>query len=113
MPSREEGVMKTAEVERHYGSAGIAERVLAAFRAANGPDAPVTPEGLAPFDHFHGRGVAATQELAAARVAARRTGSRYRFGYRRAGPLVRRGIRRAGDRGRFDARILRGRRGAE
>jgi len=57
--------MKTAAVERHYGSAGIAERVLAAFRAANGPDAPVTPEGLAPFDHFHGRGVAATQELAA------------------------------------------------
>jgi SAM-dependent methyltransferase len=65
MPSREEGVMKTAEVERHYGSAGIAERVLAAFRAANGPDAPVTPEGLAPFDHFHGRGVAATREIAA------------------------------------------------
>jgi len=57
--------METAAVERHYGSAGIAERVLAAFRAANGPDAPVTPEGLAPFDHFHGRGVAATQELAA------------------------------------------------
>ena len=54
-----------AAVERHYGSAGIAERVLAAFRAANGPDAPVTPEGLAPFDHFHGRGVAATQEIAA------------------------------------------------
>jgi cyclopropane fatty-acyl-phospholipid synthase-like methyltransferase len=65
MPSREEGVMNTAAVERHYGSAGIAERVLAAFRAANGPDAPVTPEGLAPFDHFHGRGVAATQEIAA------------------------------------------------
>ncbi|HZE47144.1 MAG TPA: hypothetical protein VE087_09715, partial [Xanthobacteraceae bacterium] len=57
--------METAAVERHYGSAGIAERVLAAFRAANGPDAPVTPEGLAPFDHFHGRGVAATQEIAA------------------------------------------------
>jgi SAM-dependent methyltransferase len=57
--------MNTAAVERHYGSAGIAERVLAAFGAANGPDAPVTPEGLAPFDHFHGRGVAATQEIAA------------------------------------------------
>ena len=57
--------MSRAAVERHYGSAGIAERVLAAFRAANGPEAPVTPEGLAPFDHFHGRGVAATQELAA------------------------------------------------
>src|SRR5258705_391673 len=59
------GRMETAAVERHYGSAGIAERVLAAFRAAKGPDAPLTPEGLAPFDHFHGRGVIATQELAA------------------------------------------------
>src|SRR6266576_4314404 len=59
------GAMNTAAVERHYGSTGIAERVRAAFRAANGPDAPVTPEGLAPFDHFHGRGVAATREIAA------------------------------------------------
>jgi ubiquinone/menaquinone biosynthesis C-methylase UbiE len=57
--------MNTAAVERHYGSAGIAGRVLAAFRGANGPDASVTPEGLAPFDHFHGRGITATQELAA------------------------------------------------
>src|SRR5580700_2456534 len=58
--------MSTANsVARHYGSAGLAERVLAAFREANGADAPVTPEALAPFDHFHGRGVLATQELAA------------------------------------------------
>jgi cyclopropane fatty-acyl-phospholipid synthase-like methyltransferase len=57
--------MQTAAVAQHYGSTGIAERVLAAFRAANGPDAPVTPESLAPFDHFHGRGVIATQEIAA------------------------------------------------
>jgi len=57
--------MQTAAVAQHYGSLGIAERVLAAFRAANGPDAPVTPEGLAPFDHFHGRGVIATREIAA------------------------------------------------
>jgi cyclopropane fatty-acyl-phospholipid synthase-like methyltransferase len=54
-----------AAVGRHYGSAGIAERVLAAFRAASGPDVPVTPDSLAPFDHFHGRGVVATQEIAA------------------------------------------------
>src|SRR5256714_13845615 len=57
--------MKTAAVAEHYGSAGIAERVLAALREAKGPDAPVTPDALAPFDHFHGRGVAATQEIAA------------------------------------------------
>src|SRR5262249_4844407 len=52
-------------VARHYGSAGIAERRLAALRAANGADAPVTPEALAPVDHFHGRGVLATGELMA------------------------------------------------
>jgi len=58
--------MSTANsVARHYGSAGLAERVLAAFREANGVDAQPTPEALAPFDHFHGRGVLATQELAA------------------------------------------------
>jgi len=54
-----------AAVERHYGSAGIAERVLTAWRAANGPDARLTPDSLAPFDHFHGRGLLASQELAA------------------------------------------------
>jgi ubiquinone/menaquinone biosynthesis C-methylase UbiE len=51
-------------VAQHYRTAGgIAERVLAALRAANGPDAPVTPEALAAIDHFHGRGVVATGEL--------------------------------------------------
>jgi len=52
-------------VARHYGSGGIAERVIAALREAKGPEAPLTPENLAQFDHFHGRGVAATEELAA------------------------------------------------
>ena len=53
------------EVTRHYGTAGIAARVLAALREAQGPDAPVTVDALAPFDHFHGRGLVATQELVA------------------------------------------------
>lgn len=52
-------------VATHYGSGGIADRVLAALREANGPDAPVTPEALAPIDHFHGRGALATEELVA------------------------------------------------
>ena len=52
-------------VAGHYGSQGIAERVIGALRAAQGADAPLTPENLAPFDHFHGRGVVATEELAA------------------------------------------------
>src|SRR4051812_20190572 len=57
-------------VAHHYGLGhdaigGIADRVLAALREVNGPDAPVTPEALAPIDHFHGRGVLATGELVA------------------------------------------------
>jgi sarcosine/dimethylglycine N-methyltransferase len=56
--------MTTVAVAEHYGSAGIAERVLAALREAKGADAPVTPDNLAPFDHFHGRGVVATREIA-------------------------------------------------
>jgi len=50
-------------VARHYGNEGIAGRILAALRAANGPDAPVTVDALSPIDHFHGRGIVATQEL--------------------------------------------------
>ncbi|HEY8873079.1 MAG TPA: methyltransferase domain-containing protein [Stellaceae bacterium] len=53
------------EVARHYGNAGIAARVLAALREAQGPDAPITVDGLAPLDQFHGRGPLATRELVA------------------------------------------------
>jgi SAM-dependent methyltransferase len=54
-----------AAITRHYGNDGIAGRVLDALRAAKGEDAPVTPESLAPFEHFHGRGVAGTEDIAA------------------------------------------------
>ncbi len=50
-------------VTQHYAASGIADRVLSALRAASGPDAPVTPDTLAPLDHFHGRGLVATKEL--------------------------------------------------
>ncbi len=53
----------TERVEDHYASAGITARILAALRATQGPDAPVTPDALAPLDHFHGRGLQATKEL--------------------------------------------------
>jgi SAM-dependent methyltransferase len=52
-----------AAVARHYGSERIAARVVDALRAAGGTQ--VTAETLAPFDHFHGRGLAATEETAA------------------------------------------------
>jgi SAM-dependent methyltransferase len=52
-----------SDVAGHYGNAGIAERILAAVKAANGGDAPVTVEALSVLDHFHGRGIVATKEL--------------------------------------------------
>ena len=52
-------------VREHYASEGITDRVLTALRNANGPDVPITPETLAPIDHFHGKGVIATDELVA------------------------------------------------
>jgi ubiquinone/menaquinone biosynthesis C-methylase UbiE len=61
-------------VEDHYASAGIAERILGAYRAANGADAAITPDTLAPLDQFHGRGLLATKELAT--VLAPRPGER-------------------------------------
>ncbi len=51
------------DVAQHYGNSGIAERILAALRAANGPDTPVTVDALSVLDHFHGRGIVATREL--------------------------------------------------
>jgi SAM-dependent methyltransferase len=43
----------------------MASRILAAVHAAHGREAAITPETLAPLDHFNARGLAATQELVA------------------------------------------------
>lgn len=53
-------------VEKHYASESITSRILAALRAVHGSDVPISPGTLAPIDHFHGKGVIATEELAAA-----------------------------------------------
>jgi SAM-dependent methyltransferase len=53
-------------VEQHYASSGIVERILTALRAVHGSDVAITPDTLARIDHFHGKGVIATEELAAA-----------------------------------------------
>src|SRR5580700_3237927 len=59
----EPGMAIETEVAQHYGKPGIAERILAALAAVNGADAPVTVDALSVLDHFHGRGIVATQEL--------------------------------------------------
>ena len=52
-------------VQGHYTRDDIAQRVLAAARAAAGPGVPLTPDVLAPIDHFHGGGLASTREFVA------------------------------------------------
>ena len=54
----------SGRVEDHYANPDIVPRILAALRQVNGADAPVAPDALAPLDHFHGRGVVATREMA-------------------------------------------------
>jgi ubiquinone/menaquinone biosynthesis C-methylase UbiE len=61
--------MASNSIQDHYtgddtGSA-MASRILAAVRAVYGSEAAITPETLAPLDHFNARGLAATQELVA------------------------------------------------
>jgi ubiquinone/menaquinone biosynthesis C-methylase UbiE len=64
-----EEFMSGPNVQDHYSGedtgGGMAARILAALRSVNRSDAAVTPEALAPLDHFNARGVAATQELVA------------------------------------------------
>src|ERR1700730_342922 len=50
-------------VREHYASEGVVARVLTALRNVNGPQVPITPDTLAPIDHFHGKGAIATEEL--------------------------------------------------
>ena len=56
-------------VQDHYASSGsgeaIAARIIAALRAHAGAQLAITPDTLAPLDHFHGRGLLATQALVA------------------------------------------------
>ncbi len=55
----------TDDIEKHYRSDGIAERVLAAVSATLAPGSAMTADALAPVDHFHGRGMTATREMTA------------------------------------------------
>lgn len=51
-------------VERHYGHAGLLDRILDALRAAGKDPARLAAGDLAPVDEFHIRGREATVELA-------------------------------------------------
>ena len=80
----------SAGITDHYASTDIAARLLAALRAAQGPDAPITPDVLAQMDHFHGGGITSTRDLVAALAAGgRRAHPRHWQRHRRAGALDR------------------------
>ena len=92
MPTPESG---RASLRHGHAMGASPSASSAALREANGPDAPVTPEALAPIDHFHGRGVLATEELVA--LLKPLPGERLLdigSGDRRAGALDRREMRR-------------------
>ncbi|MFV0298072.1 MAG: class I SAM-dependent methyltransferase, partial [Hyphomicrobiaceae bacterium] len=55
----------TDDIAAHYSRDGIGEAIIAAARKVAGDDVPLTPEILAPADHLHGRGLAATREIVA------------------------------------------------
>jgi len=54
-----------SKVVEHYAKRGLFERLEAALRADGADPAHPTIEALAPYDHFHGSGLEATEDLAA------------------------------------------------
>ncbi len=53
-----------SEIARHYGRGDLLERLQAALLDDGVDPVHTTVETLAPYDHFHGRGLEATKELA-------------------------------------------------
>jgi MPBQ/MSBQ methyltransferase len=62
-------VPERADVVAHYGRGSIVELVCRAVAEAGLPSTGVEPERLAPLDHFHTGGRAATEELLAELLA--------------------------------------------
>ena len=52
------------DVTKHYSSGSLLKRLYAALKDDGADLARPTIEALAPYDHFHGRGLEATKELA-------------------------------------------------
>ena len=52
------------EISEHYSQGGLLARLEASLRGDGVDPESATPEELAPYDHFHGRGLEATQDMA-------------------------------------------------
>ena len=57
--------MTNSDIEGHYSRGDLYQAILDALAAAGKDIAHLTPQDLELVDHFHGRGVAATAEMAA------------------------------------------------
>ena len=55
---------READIERHYGAADISARILDALARAGRDPERLERADLAPFDEFHGGGIASTRDLA-------------------------------------------------
>ena len=55
----------TSSIVEHYSTDGLLARLEAALRGDGADPAHLTIEALAPYDQFHGRGLEATEDLAA------------------------------------------------
>ena len=53
-----------AEIDRHYGGEDVSQRILRALVAAGKNVDALSRADLAPFDEFHGGGIASTRDLA-------------------------------------------------
>lgn len=54
-----------SKIIEHYAKSGLLERLEAALRTDGADPAHPTIEALAPYDHFHGCGLQATEDMAA------------------------------------------------
>jgi ubiquinone/menaquinone biosynthesis C-methylase UbiE len=54
-----------SKIVEHYATSGLLARLEAALRADGADPAHPTIEALAPYDQFHGRGLEATEDMAA------------------------------------------------
>jgi ubiquinone/menaquinone biosynthesis C-methylase UbiE len=54
-----------SKIVEHYAKSGLLGRLEAALRADGADPSHPTIDALAPYDHFHGRGLEATEDMAA------------------------------------------------
>ena len=97
-----------SDVPGHYTSGDLLPRLEARLREDGFDPACPTFDALAPYDHFHGRGLEATEDMAnLLQISEIDQDSGCRQRPRRTGALLRPALRLPGQRNRSDGRVLR------